>query len=159
MRKLLLLLFVTSLFSVNAQYADGNPFLKKMGGNGKNFFVQHEEKIDFSKSFTIQYSVNQRDPLYFGTQNALKKINKFLEGKSEVMDFVKQDGEWVYVSDYLIYIENTGFKIVKGNKDVLKVFIKSFNKSVKKRMKDWSRINACIDYILNNSSKKIIEVW
>ena len=154
MKKLLLLLFITSLFSVNAQ-----EIIKNMGGDGKNFFILHEEKIDFSKSFTIQYSVNQRDPLYFGTQNALKKINKFLEGKSEVMDFVKQDGEWVYVSDYLIYIENTGFKIVKGNKDVLKVFIKSFNKSVKKRMKDWSRINICIEDILDNSSKKIINIY
>jgi len=154
MKKLLLLLFITSLFNVNAQ-----EIIKYMGGDGKNFFIQHEEKIDFSKSFTIQYSVNQSDPLYYSTQDALKKINKFLEGKSEVMDFVKQDGEWVYVSDYLIYINKLGFKIVKGNKDVLSVFIKSFDKRVKKRMKDWSRINICIEDILDNSSKKIINIY
>ena len=52
MKKLLLLLFASAIFQLNAQ----NKYLKKMGGDGDLFYILHKEKIDFSKSFTIQYA-------------------------------------------------------------------------------------------------------
>lgn len=156
MKKLLLLLFASAIFQVNAQ----NKYLKKMGGDGDLFYILHKEKIDFSKSFTIQYAVNDSDEMSFVAEMTRKDIINFLKGKSELLDLVKENGDWVYVSDYLIFITSTGVRIVKDNEDVLHVFIKSPPfKGWRKRNKEYISMRLSLPHILRRSSEEIISVY
>jgi hypothetical protein len=156
MKKITLLLFITALFQINAQ----NKYLKKMGGVMGNYFIFYrKKKIDFSKSFTIQYVAKLKDEMSLVAEMTRDDIINYLEGKSEIMDLVKKDGDWVCVSDYLIFITNTGVKIIKGNEDVLHVFIKNPMKFWRKRAKEYTSMRLSLPHILERSSEEIINVY
>ena len=155
MKKILFLLLTLFVFQANAQ----DKLLKKMGVN-KKFYITQEEKIDLEKSFTVQNTVYESDPIRFSSNLLFDSINEFLKNNSTVIDMVLEDGKPVYVSNYLVVIHNLGFKIYKNDEQVLSVFIVSFDSNNwRKKMKDYVVINAVSEHILKQSSEKIISVY
>ena len=96
-----------------------------MGGNGKKFWIDHNEIIDKSKSFSIQLGVKKNSKNYYSSKGVFESINRVLDEQNIITkDFVYENGESTYVTDYLIFVTSTVFKIIKGDKEVLDVFVK-----------------------------------
>mgnify|MGYP006098683999 FL=1 len=126
--------------------------IKEMGGNGKKFWIRHSEIIDKSKSFSIESIVTKKHRNYFSSQMVLNSISKVLDDQNIITkDFVYENGEYTYVTDYLIVVSPTGFKIHKGDKEVLHVFVKSWDKSSRKITKQMSVIGVTFEYIFHLS--------
>ena len=131
-------------------------YIEKMGGFGKRFWITQEEIIDKSKSFSVEHGVNKNDMLlYYSSLGLFNSINEDLAEQNIVTkDFVYENGKSTYVTDYLIFVNPTGFKIVKGDKDVLNVFVKSWDKSSKKISKQMAAISAVFDKIFELATRE-----
>lgn len=124
-----------------------------MGGNGKKFWIDHNEIIDKSKSFSIQLGVKKNSKNYYSSKGVFESINRVLDEQNIITkDFVYENGESTYVTDYLIFVTSTVFKIIKGDKEVLDVFVKSYDKGWRKISSQMSSINVTFDKIFNLSA-------
>ena len=147
-------------YSQIEKYSDGQLYniIEKMGGFGKKFWITQEEIIDKSKSFSVEHGVNKNDMLlYYSSLGLFNSINEDLVEQNIVTkNLVYENGKSTYVTDYLIFVSPTGFKIVKGDKDVLNVFVKSYDKSSKKISKQMAAIGAIFDRIFELATREKI---
>tara|TARA_B110000259_G_C13801179_1_gene316800 strand:- start:156 stop:647 length:492 start_codon:yes stop_codon:yes gene_type:complete len=156
----LALLISFSGYSQIEKYSDGELYniIEKMGGFGKKFWISQEEIIDKSKSFSVEHGVNKNDMLlYYSSLGLFNSINENLAEQNIVTkDFVYENGKSTYVTDYLIFVGPLGFKIVKGDKEVLNVFVKSYDKSSRKISKQLAAINVTFDKIFELATREKI---
>ena len=132
--------------------------IEKMGGNMKRFVIIHSEIIDKSKSFTIVNQVSSGDKMGNVASYIFNSIKSKLNDENIITKdlVIDENGKRTYVTDYLIEVYHHGFKIHKGDDEILKVFIKALNARDRKKMNQMIDISTNFDHIFKITTEQIL---